>query len=78
MPVRSGRSGDEQAGDAAHAIGAVDPMGELLLSLAMHMEPSATATQIATIVKKARARYAGKAMRFQDYCPLYGHRVIVH
>ena len=58
--------------------GAVDPMGELLLSLAMHMEPSATATQIATIVKKARARHAGKAMRFQDYCPLYGHRVIVH
>ena len=44
--------------NSVHDPGAVDPMGELLLSLATHMELSATATQIATIVTYAGIAWA--------------------
>lgn len=51
---------------------AVSPCGEVLLNVLSTIEPKAQVCTIASMVKKARAQYAGKPMRFEEFFPFYG------
>lgn len=55
---------------------AVNTGGCTLLVLAQQLDPTASVSTIATIVKQARREYAGKAMQFSDFFPTYGHEMI--
>jgi hypothetical protein len=55
---------------------AVNPGGRALLMLAQQLDPSASASTVATIVKQARREFAAKPMRFSDFFPTYGHDLV--
>lgn len=55
---------------------AVNLGGRVLLIWVQRLDPTASASTIATFVKQARRKYAGKAMQFSDFFPTYGHEMI--
>ncbi|MDR7102893.1 hypothetical protein [Croceicoccus sp. BE223] len=61
--------------DNLYAPQAVNMSGRALLLWAEKLDPTASVTTIATIVKQARREYAGKAMLFSDFFPTYRHEM---
>ena len=51
---------------------AADAGGRVLVSVFEDLDAGITVGTLATIVKMARQKYAGKPMRFSEYFPLYG------
>lgn len=49
---------------------AVDPWGQLLVDFFCELDPAITVTTLASIVKDARRKYAGRPMRFRDLLPI--------
>lgn len=50
----------------------VNAGGEILVRYFQGIDPTIAITTLATIVKDARRKFAGKPMRFLDFFPLYG------
>jgi hypothetical protein len=54
-----------------------DPKAQMIFEALNDIDPEVTVTKVVNIIRQARRKYAGKAMRFHDFMPAYGGKVEV-
>jgi hypothetical protein len=52
-----------------------DPKAQMIFEALNDIDPDVTVTKVVNIIRQARRKYAGKAMRFSDFMPAYGGEV---